>query len=116
MLNESPLMSIYIENKAYVRDAAITQASAGGPTKKVSRHDRISPVLTGVVAAVMLLAGDDNHAKASSGLQRITIVAALPFVPVMLLYFALMKDLRRDHYPSDGCSLTQWWNGPSERA
>ena len=32
-----------------------------------------------------------------SGLQRITIVAALPFVLVMLLLcFALTKDLRRD--------------------
>jgi choline-glycine betaine transporter len=32
-----------------------------------------------------------------SGLQRITIVAALPFVVVMLLLcFALAKDLRRD--------------------
>ncbi|MCW2135266.1 BCCT family transporter [Arthrobacter sp. VKM Ac-2550] len=54
-------------------------------------------VLTGGVAAVMLLAGGDQPAEALSGLQRITIVAALPFVLVMLLLcFALAKDLRRD--------------------
>jgi choline/carnitine/betaine transport len=53
--------------------------------------------LTGAVAAVMLLAGGDEPSEALSGLQRITIVAALPFVVVMLLLcFALTKDLRRD--------------------
>ena len=53
--------------------------------------------LTGAVAAVMLLAGGDEPSEALSGLQRITIVAALPFVLVMLLLcFALAKDLRRD--------------------
>jgi choline/carnitine/betaine transport len=53
--------------------------------------------LTGAVAAVMLLAGGDVPSEALSGLQRITIVAALPFVIVMLLLcFALAKDLRRD--------------------
>ncbi len=54
-------------------------------------------LLTGAVASVMLLAGGDEPAAALSGLQRITIVAALPFVIVMLLLcFALLKDLRRD--------------------
>jgi choline/carnitine/betaine transport len=53
--------------------------------------------LTGAVAAVMLLAGGDEPSEALAGLQRITIVAALPFVIVMvLLCFALTKDLRRD--------------------
>jgi choline/carnitine/betaine transport len=53
--------------------------------------------LTGAVAAVMLLAGGDEPSEALAGLQRITIVAALPFVVVMLLLcFALAKDLRRD--------------------
>jgi choline/carnitine/betaine transport len=53
--------------------------------------------LTGAVAAVMLLAGGDEPSEALAGLQRITIVAALPFVVVMmLLCFALTKDLRRD--------------------
>ncbi|NKX51314.1 BCCT family transporter, partial [Arthrobacter deserti] len=53
--------------------------------------------LTGAVAAVMLLAGGDQPSEALSGLQRITIVSALPFVLVMLLMcLALVKDLRRD--------------------
>lgn len=54
-------------------------------------------LLTGAVAAVMMLAGGDEPSEALSGLQRITIVAALPFVLVMLLLcVALVKDLRRD--------------------
>ncbi|PNH85712.1 BCCT family transporter [Arthrobacter sp. AFG20] len=53
--------------------------------------------LTGAVAAVMLLAGGDKPAEALAGLQRITIVSALPFVLVMfLMCFALTRDLRRD--------------------
>ncbi len=51
-------------------------------------------VATGGVAAVMLLVGDED---ALTGLQNITIVAALPFVLVMIgLSFALVKDLRHD--------------------
>ncbi|GAA1773429.1 BCCT family transporter [Nocardioides hankookensis] len=51
-------------------------------------------IATGSVAAVMLLVGGSN---ALNGLQSITIVAALPFVVVMLaLCVSLMKDLRSD--------------------
>ncbi|WP_372728738.1 BCCT family transporter [Nocardioides sp.] len=51
-------------------------------------------VATGAVAAVMLLVGGSD---ALSGLQTITIVAALPFVLVMVgLAVALVKDLRQD--------------------
>ena len=51
-------------------------------------------VATGAVAAVMLLVGG---ATPSTGLQTITIVAALPFVLVMIgLAVALVKDLRND--------------------
>jgi choline/carnitine/betaine transport len=51
-------------------------------------------VATGAAAAVMLLVGG---ADALSGLQTITIVAALPFAIVMVgLAAALMKDLRHD--------------------
>jgi choline/carnitine/betaine transport len=51
-------------------------------------------VATGAVAAVMLLVGGSN---ALEGLQRITIVAALPFVLVMIgLAVALVKDLAQD--------------------
>ncbi len=51
-------------------------------------------VATGGVAAVMLLVGGDS---ALTGLQNITIVAALPFAIVMVgLAVALVKDLRND--------------------
>ena len=51
-------------------------------------------VATGGVAAVMLLVGGDS---ALTGLQNITIVAALPFALVMVgLAVALVKDLRND--------------------
>jgi choline/carnitine/betaine transport len=49
---------------------------------------------TGAVAAVMLLVGGDD---ALTGLQTLTILAALPFVLVMVgLAVALVKDLRND--------------------
>ena len=49
---------------------------------------------TGAVAAVMLVVGG---ADALSGLQNITIVAALPFLLVMVgLAFSLVKDLSND--------------------
>lgn len=51
-------------------------------------------VATGAVAAVMLLVGGSD---ALTGLQSITIVAALPFVLVMIgLAVSLVKDLRND--------------------
>ncbi|RPA10298.1 BCCT family transporter [Gordonia sp. OPL2] len=51
-------------------------------------------VLTGTVAALLLaISGDD----ALSGLQQMAIIAALPFVIVMIaMCFALYRDLRRD--------------------
>ena len=52
---------------------------------------------TGGVAAVMLLVGGDEPAEALTGLQNVTIVAALPFALVMVgIAWALVKDLRRD--------------------
>ncbi|ULE33570.1 BCCT family transporter [Mycobacterium sp. IDR2000157661] len=69
----------------------------------LSEHGTIRPgrgmvifwgVATGAVAAVMLLVGGQD---ALTGLQTITIIAALPFVVVMVgLAVALMRDLRRD--------------------
>jgi choline/carnitine/betaine transport len=51
-------------------------------------------VVMGAVAAVMLLVGGD---EALSGLQNLTIVAALPFALVMVgLAIALAKDVRSD--------------------
>lgn len=49
---------------------------------------------TGAVAAIMLLLGGED---ALSGLQNVTIVAALPFLVIMVgLAAALVKDLSRD--------------------
>ncbi|NHN54887.1 BCCT family transporter [Calidifontibacter sp. DB0510] len=56
-------------------------------------------VLTGAVAAVMLIVGlhEGDPAAALTSLQNITIVSALPFVIVMaLMCWALVKDLRED--------------------
>ena len=51
-------------------------------------------VTTGGVAAIMLLLGGED---ALAGLQQITIIAALPFVVVMIgLAFALARDLSQD--------------------
>ncbi|HET6636914.1 MAG TPA: BCCT family transporter [Streptomyces sp.] len=53
-------------------------------------------VLTGAVAAIMLLIGSGSG-SALTGLQNLTILVAVPFVIVMIgLCWALMKDLRRD--------------------
>ncbi len=53
-------------------------------------------VVMGGVAAVMLLVGGEGG-SALTGLQNLTIVAALPFVLVMIaLCVALVKDLRSD--------------------
>lgn len=53
-------------------------------------------VVTGAVAAVMLLIGGGG-ADALTGLQNLTILVAAPFTLVMVgLCWALLKDLRRD--------------------
>jgi choline/carnitine/betaine transport len=52
-------------------------------------------VLTGAVAAIMLLAGSEGDAL--TGLQNLTILAAAPFVIVMIgMCVALLRDLRKD--------------------
>ncbi|WP_079252507.1 BCCT family transporter [Streptomyces sp. MP131-18] len=57
-------------------------------------------VLTGAVAAIMLLISgdsDEGDSTALDGLQNLTILAAVPFTLVMIgLCAALMRDLRRD--------------------
>ena len=54
-------------------------------------------VLTGAVAAIMLLAGGDDPGAALTSLKNITIISALPYAIVMfILCFALVRDLRRD--------------------
>ncbi|MFE2014451.1 BCCT family transporter [Streptomyces sp. NPDC059491] len=53
-------------------------------------------VVTGAVAAVMLLVGN-GQGDALAGLQNLTILVAAPFVLVMLgMCVALMRDLRKD--------------------
>ncbi|MFG3546259.1 BCCT family transporter [Streptomyces sp. NPDC047725] len=53
-------------------------------------------VVTGAVAAIMLLVGS-GQGDALTGLQNLTILAAAPFVVVMVfMCVALMRDLRRD--------------------
>ncbi|MGP3967635.1 BCCT family transporter [Streptomyces sp. 6N223] len=53
-------------------------------------------VLTGGVAAIMLLVGDGED-TALTGLRNLTILAAVPFALVMIgMCAALMRDLRRD--------------------
>ncbi|WP_230424052.1 BCCT family transporter [Streptomyces radicis] len=53
-------------------------------------------VLTGAVAAIMLLMSDEGS-NALDGLQNLTILAAVPFTLVMIgLCAALMRDLRQD--------------------
>jgi choline/carnitine/betaine transport len=53
-------------------------------------------VVTGAVAAIMLMVGS-GQGDALQGLQNLTILAAAPFVVVMILMcIALMRDLRRD--------------------
>ncbi|MEU8876464.1 BCCT family transporter [Streptomyces javensis] len=53
-------------------------------------------VVTGAVAAIMLLIGGGED-DALTGLQNLTILVAAPFTLVMVgLCWALMKDLRRD--------------------
>lgn len=53
-------------------------------------------MLTGAVAAIMLLVGS-GQGDALTGLQNLTILAAAPFVLVMIgMCVALMRDLRED--------------------
>lgn len=53
-------------------------------------------VVTGAVAAVMLLIGN-GEGDALAGLQNLTILVAAPFTVVMIgMCVALMRDLRRD--------------------
>ncbi|MEU7278105.1 BCCT family transporter [Streptomyces sp. NPDC045431] len=53
-------------------------------------------IVTGAVAAVMLLVGE-GKGDALAGLQHLTILVAAPFVLVMVgMCWALMRDLRQD--------------------
>jgi choline/carnitine/betaine transport len=88
------LVSIFFVSGADAASIVMGTLSEKG-TQEPSRFNVIFwGVATGASAAVMLLVGG---ADALSGLQTITIVAALPFVVIMVgLAVALVKDLRRD--------------------
>ncbi|MEX5720180.1 BCCT family transporter [Geodermatophilus maliterrae] len=69
-------------------------ALAEPPPCVADRHWDVDRVLF-AVAAIMLILGDEGEAL--TGLQNLTIIAALPFAVVMAaMAVSLVKDLRRD--------------------
>jgi choline/carnitine/betaine transport len=88
------LVAIFFVSGADAASIVMGSLSERGTTEPSKPMVVFWGVATGAVAAVMLLVGG---AEALTGLQTITIVAALPFVVIMVgLAVALMKDLRRD--------------------
>ena len=85
----------------FVSGADAASIVMGSLSEKGSHHPRRLTVvfwgtLTGAVAAIMLIIGGGGD-DALTGLQNLTIVAAVPFVLVMvLLCVALYRDLRKD--------------------
>jgi choline/carnitine/betaine transport len=85
----------------FVSGADAASIVMGSLSERGSHDPRRSTVvfwgaLTGAVAAIMLIIGGGDD-EALTGLQNLTIVAAVPFVIVMvLLCVALYKDLRTD--------------------
>lgn len=83
----------------FVSGADAASIVMGSLSQKGTIHPSRSTVVfwgvaTGAVAAVMLLVGGED---ALTGLQTITIIAALPFLLVMVgLAISLVKDLRKD--------------------
>jgi choline-glycine betaine transporter len=88
------LVAIFFVSGADAASIVMGSLSERGALEPSRRTVIFWGVATGAVAAVMLLVGGAN---ALTGLQTITIVAALPFVVVMVaLCVALVKDLRSD--------------------
>lgn len=88
------LIAIFFVSGADAASIVMGSLSENGTTEPRRMVVVFWGVATGAVAAVMLLAGGSD---ALQGLQTITIVAALPFVLVMIgLAAALMADLRTD--------------------
>ncbi|GAA1852506.1 BCCT family transporter [Brevibacterium marinum] len=91
------LIAIFFVTGADSASIVMGTLSANGREEPGKRLVLFWGIATGAVAAVMLLAGGSDPAEALEGLKNITIVAALPFVIVMLLLcVALWKDLSRD--------------------
>ena len=88
------LVGIFFVSGADAASIVMGSLSEGGALEPNKPVVVFWGVATGGTAAVMLLAGGN---EALSGLQTITIVAALPFTIVMIgLAAALVADLRRD--------------------
>jgi choline/carnitine/betaine transport len=88
------LVSIFFVSGADAASIVMGSLSEGGALEPSRATVIFWGVATGGVAAVMLLVGGDS---ALTGLQNITIVAALPFALVMVgLAVALVKDLHND--------------------
>jgi choline/carnitine/betaine transport len=88
------LVAIFFVSGADAASIVMGTLSERGTLEPSRRTVIFWGVATGAAAAVMLLVGG---ADALNGLQTITIVAALPFVVVMIgLAVSLVKDLRSD--------------------
>jgi choline/carnitine/betaine transport len=88
------LVAIFFVSGADAASVVMGTLSERGTIRPSRRTVIFWGVATGAVAAVMLLVGGSG---ALTGLQSITIVAALPFVLVMVgLAVALVRDLRQD--------------------
>jgi choline/carnitine/betaine transport len=88
------LVAIFFVSGADAASIVMGSLSERGTIEPSRRTVVFWGAATGAVAAVMLLVGGSD---ALNGLQSLTIIAALPFVLVMVgLSVALVKDLRRD--------------------
>jgi choline/carnitine/betaine transport len=88
------LVAIFFVSGADAASIVMGSLSERGAIEPSRRTVVFWGVATGAVAAIMLILGSSD---ALTGLQTITIIAAVPFVLVMVgLCVALMKDLRRD--------------------
>jgi choline-glycine betaine transporter len=88
------LVAIFFVSGADAASIVMGSLSERGTIKPSRRTVVFWGVVMGAVAAVMLLVGGD---EALTGLQNLTIIAALPFALVMVgLAIALAKDVRSD--------------------
>jgi choline-glycine betaine transporter len=88
------LVGIFFVSGADAASIVMGTLSQRGTTEPSRLNVIFWGVATGGVAAVMLLSGGDD---ALSGLQNLTIVAAVPFALVMVgIAWGLVRDLRQD--------------------
>ncbi|WP_249523841.1 BCCT family transporter [Modestobacter marinus] len=88
------LVGIFFVTGADSASIVMASLSERGTREPTSKMVVFWGLLTGGVAAVMLLVGGD---EALQGLRNLTIIGALPFAVVMIgLAIALTKDLRSD--------------------